>query len=250
MNNIQLFDVDGTLTYHAVDYPAAQTIYPTYGYWSLLSTQLCQNKKTFRKAVTSWEKSMLTATDPEISSFNMMALTVREHLKPEVNALVLHAYARQITANFIKHGVLQDGALEYLNRCLNKNIYCVLTTGSYLDGLTGMVAELQAQKLLVRSDYLLLNGAEIDWNTRQLLHANIGQHKVKKLWQTLQEKNLTAYTITAAFGDDPYVNDKAILELAPPGKAYVIKSQKNAHGGFAEKFVACSWADILAQHLQ
>ena len=245
MNQIQLFDVDGTLTYNAVDKPQAQTIYPTYGYWPLLSSQLCKNKNRFRKAVLRWEKTMRSETDPDASSFKMMALAVREHLRDEVDAETLRQTAREITQNFIKYDVMQLPALEYINRCLEKNIYCVLTTGSYLDGLRGMVDILQEQHLLLKSDYLFLNGAEIDWTTRELLHANIGQYKVNKLLQTLQDKKITPYTIAAAFGDDPYVNDKAILEQAPAGCAFVIKSKKNMRGGFSENFVATTWLDIL-----
>lgn len=247
MNEIQLFDVDGTLTYNAVDKPQAQTIYPTYGYWPLLSTQLCKNKKIFRKAVERWEKNMRTESDPDRSSFNMMALTVREHFRDEIDAQALRHKAQEITHHFIKHGVIQLSALEYIKCCVDKNIYCVLTTGSYLDGLRGMVDVLQEQNLLPRSNYILLNGAEIDWSIRELQHANVGQYKVNKLLQTLDEHNLQPYIVTAAFGDDPYVNDKAILEQAPIGSAYVIKSKKNSHGGFPADFIRTTWEQILAQ---
>ena len=247
MNYIQLFDVDGTLTYNAVDKPSAQTIYPTYGYWPLLSSQLCKSKNRFRKAVLRWEKTMRTETDPDASSFKMMQLAVQEHLRDEIGAELLRSTAREIPRNFIKYDILQLPALEYINRCLEKNIYCVLTTGSYLDGLRGMVDVLQEHKLLLESDYLLLNGAEIDWVKRELLHANIGQYKVDKLFQTLEANNLTPYTITAAFGDDPYINDKAILEQAPPGAAFVIKSKKNLQGGFSENFTLSTWQKIQTQ---
>jgi hypothetical protein len=245
MNYIQLFDVDGTLTYNAVDMPSAQTIYPTYGYWPLLSSQLCKNKNHFRKAVKRWEKTMRTETDPDASSFKMMALAVREHLRDDVDAEKLRQTARDITQNFIKYDILQLPALKYINRCLEKNIYCVLTTGSYLDGLRGMVDVLQDKNLLLKSDYLLLNGAEIDWSTRELTHANVGQQKVNKLFETLQDKKITPYFITAAFGDDPYVNDKAILEQAPQGAAFVIKSKKNLHGAFSVDFVSTTWQKIF-----
>ncbi|MSP53591.1 MAG: hypothetical protein EXR81_05005 [Gammaproteobacteria bacterium] len=245
MNKIQLFDVDGTLTYNAVDKPQAQTIYPTYGYWPLLSSQLCKNKNRFRKAVTRWEKSMRTETDPDASSFKIMALVVQEHLRNEIGAEQLRQTARDITRNFIKYDIVQLAALEYINRCLEKNIYCVLTTGSYLDGLRGMVDVLQEQHLLLKSDYLLLNGAEINWAARELLHANIGHYKVDKLFQTIKDKKITPYTITAAFGDDPYINDKAILEQAPTGCAFVIKSKKNVARKFSEDFVSITWEQFL-----
>jgi hypothetical protein len=245
MNYIQLFDVDGTLTYNAVDKPSAQTIYPTYGYWSLLSSQLCKNKNRFRKAVVRWEKTMRTETHPDVASFKMMALTVQEHLRDDVGVEQLRQTARDITHNFIKYDILQLAALEYINRCLAKNIYCVLTTGSYLDGLRSMVDVLQEHNLLLRSDYLLLSGAEIDWNKRELLHANVGQYKVDKLLEMIKSKRLTPYTVTAAFGDDPYVNDKAILEQAPQGSAFVIKSKKNSQGGFREDFVIITWEEFL-----
>ena len=244
---IQLFDVDGTLTYNYIDVKKPPENYDNFSFWHLLSTYFARNLTDFNRAIKAWEESMQNETDVDGSSYTMQAKTVATYLKKDTDAKKMYQYAKSITHDFIVAGAIQITALDYINRCLQKGIYCVFTTGSYLDGLRGFVAALIEANLLQASPHLLLNGSEVLWQQHKLQHANVGKFKVQKLQQTLTDKKLTPYRITAAFGDDPYVNDKAILKLAPKNRAFVIESKKNATEKFPPTYIRASWDEIIKQ---
>ena len=239
-NIIQIFDVDGTLTYNYEDLINPPKTYASFAFWNLLSTQLVSNIDTFQTALQAWELSMKKETDVDASSFNMMEETVKYYLRKDITANTIQQHAKMITQDFIDLGIIQMVAIEYLRECLNKNIYCVLTTGSYLDGLQGFVKALETANLLPKSPYLILNGAEVSWPERKLLHANVGKFKVQKLQQSLFAKQLNPYTITAVFGDDPYVNDKMILQHAPKQCAFVNKLPRGKPRGITREVLTGS----------
>ena len=193
--NLQLFDVDGTLTWSEKDEPYAtahEMNYHTFSFWSLLFTLLARDVTAFHQALRAWDESMRTASQAEKdrSSFDMMQRTLDEFLLPSVTGAVLEDTAAEITRVFLQHGVVQLEAIQYLQACLEHDIICVLTTGSYLDGLHGFVRVLIEEGHLQASPNLWLNGAEIDWSTRTLLRANVGQYKMENLIATLQKITL------------------------------------------------------------
>jgi hypothetical protein len=242
---VQLFDVDGTLTYSEKDH-VNNTKYPSFAFWPLLTFKFCNNPTALRTAIHRWEMSMKTAVDPDQSSFEMMAHTVREFLPDTLTSINFTDYAKKITYDFLAADVIRLEAINYLKECLDNGILCILTTGSYLEGLHGFVQALQAENLLPSSNNLLLNGAEIDWDRKSLRWPNIGAYKTRKIYETLQRLGIEDYQIQAAFGDDPYVNDKGILAMAEQG--FVIKCHKNAHEPFNEKFIHCTWDDFLKNY--
>ena len=245
VNTVQLFDVDGTLTYNYIDVKNPPLNYTSFSFWHLLSIYFSKDKTDFSNAVKTWELSMEHETDIDASSYAMQAKTITQYLKKDTDAEKMYQYAKSITHSFIENGIIQTLALHYINQCLQQNIYCVLTTGSYFDGLRGFVAALIEANLLHPSPYLLLNGSEVLWEQHKLLHANVGKFKVQKLQQTLMGKKLNPYQITAAFGDDPYINDNAILQLAPKDHAFVIESKKKSVGNFLPDYIRSNWNKIV-----
>lgn len=251
--HIQILDVDGTLTWSEKDYPFLEknkTGYNVFSFWPLLSSTFSVNAIEFDKAVDEWNESMKHTPDhlKDKSSFDMMERTVQEFLYPYVQAADMVKKAEEITKNFLRHNVVQLNAVAYLNECLRKGVICVLTTGSYLDGLRGFVNELINQGYLENSPHLLLNGAEVDWQNRKLIRANVGQYKTDNFIETLRANNIQHYRVQAAFGDDPYINDKAILELGLPNGAFVIKAKRNEHGSFDPLYHHCSWDEFLYKY--
>lgn len=252
MQEVQLFDVDGTLTFNKSDAAENLPHYDTHAYWPLLTKRCCHNPVTLQKAIDEWEASMTKTPDhlKDQSSFTMMDKTLRTHLRANVNAMTLQQEAKKITADFHKAGVLQIDAIMYLDQCLQKNITCALTTGSYLDGLIGMVQYLLENKLIHSKKAMLLNGAVVDWETRTLTRANVGHYKTENLMTTLDEKAIKTPWFSRAFGDDPLINDSGILALPytciPPGQSFVIKAQRNIDLVFDERYQHKNWADITA----
>jgi hydroxymethylpyrimidine pyrophosphatase-like HAD family hydrolase len=249
-NKVLLFDVDGTLTFSEKDKPISQLDYETFAFWPLLSSLFAKSPEDFRGAIKEWEIEMalIPAEERDSASFNMMERTIQHFLKKRITAEHIQKKAKEITFDFLNHGLIQTNALNYINACLRENIICVLTTGSYLDGLQGFVETLIQTRCLKYSPYLLLNGAVVDWKTKKLIKANVGAYKIENLKQTLEDMHITDYEIMATFGDDPYVNDKALLEMAPKNRAFVIKADKNKQGGFHPDFNHCSWDEFLNDH--
>jgi hypothetical protein len=244
MKQVQIFDVDGTLTYNKIDW-LGSTSFESFSFWPLISNELCYEKKALQLAVRKWKANMKIEHDADQSSFEMMQRTVETHFHNSVTGEDLVRCAQAITQQFIEQKIIQMNAIDYIRTCLENDIICVLTTGSYLDGLQGFVEVLIKEGYLPKSKNLYINGAEFDWERKVLMHANIGSHKVTKLKSTLHGID---YKITAAFGDDPYVNDKGILELALEHKApaIVIKSKKNKQNDFNSDFQRYSWAEYLS----
>jgi hypothetical protein len=250
---IQLFDVDGTLTKNEKDLPFHTVVYKTFAFWPLLSSLISTYPIAFEEAARLWNESMKQTPDrqKDQSSRDMMERTIQEFFPPYISAEYITKKAEEITQNFLIHDIVHIDAINYINECLTKGIICVLTTGSYLDGLQGLVNVLIAKGHLNASPNLLLNGVEIDWENKKLIRANVGAYKIENLYATLKEKNITDYVIQAAFGDDPYINDKGILEIVKsPHTAFVIKCKKNEHGGFHPSFIHCSWQEFIVQHKQ
>jgi len=238
----------GTLTHNYADVAQPPANYSTFAFWSLLSTHFVNNANIFKNALQAWELSMQDEADVDTSSFNMMEKTIKHYLRANITADMISGKAKEITQDFIHLDIIQMTAIDYLSECLDKGIYCVLTTGSYLDGLYGFVAALKEANKLPASPFLLLNGAEVSWKERKLLQANVGKFKAQKLTQTLHKKNLIPYTIAAAFGDDPYVNDNIILKQARKNCAFVIKSKKNIAGDFPTEYIHLDWNEFVREH--
>lgn len=252
MQEVQVFDVDGTLTFNKQDAPDCLPAYETYAYWTLLSKRFCSDHAALQQTVEAWDRAMQTTPDTEkdASSFSMMDKTVRELLSADANAEKMQAIAERITDEFLVRGAIQIDAIKYLNSCLQRNIICVLTTGSYLDGLRGFVAYLVKAGHLTHSNNLLLNGAVVDWKAKRLLLANVGHFKTQNLKNTLTEHGINQPWFSRAFGDDPMINDRGILALPyqqeKHGESFVIKAVCNLDEQFDPRYQRISWAEIIA----
>lgn len=246
MKNIQIFDVDGTLTHHEKDFMVKQKVnFDTFAFWPLISSHFCKDQKRLKIAIEEWEKKLAGEQDPDKSSWQFLSLVIKKHLNNNISSEQIINYAESITNTFIEQEIIHLEAIKYLNTCLESGTICVLTTGSYLDGLKGFILSLLQHKLIVSSENLVLHGAEVNWREKIVTHANVGQYKVNKLKHFLTSIN-TPYKIRAVFGDDPIVNDKQLFNLVPNNNAFVIKCHKNSQ--LTLPYIHCLWYEYLRDH--
>lgn len=249
MKKIQIFDVDGTLTFHEKDRKEflQNTFLPTFSYWALITFNFCTNKKHLKDKINAWETSMIDESDPDLSSLKCLQEIIYHDLQEDLNKNQVKQYAKEITQELIKIGGIRYLAINYINTCLSNNVICVLTTGSYLDGLYGFIESLQQNNLLITSNNLVLHGAEINWNEKKVIHANVGQYKVKNLTHYLNQLT-TSYEIQAVFGDDPNINDKGLFDLITHNQSFVIRSHKNLINNESFPYIHCDWQEFITKH--
>ncbi len=245
---IQIFDIDGTLTHAHGDIPD-KTGLETYAFWPLLSKYFTQDVNQLNKMIHAWEESMKTELDPTGSSHKMMQVSL-DTFRGGVTADTMRSYAKELTLKFIRCGVIRKEAVAYLERQAKQGITCVLSTGSYLDGALGFVDALVEAGLISKETQrsLHISGAIVDWEDYTLIHANVRERKLlgigMAMGKTLEE---VQPHVTAAFGDDPWINDKNILEIAPKGKGYVITTSKNKNKELPSGYSLTTWDSIISR---
>jgi hypothetical protein len=243
---IEIYDIDGTLTYGFGDIPNL-TQFATYAFWPLLTEKFTKDVDGFRKRVREWEESMVTESDPALSSHTMMQEGINT-FQENVTHQEIRAFAKEVTLQFIHYGVIREEAIAYLSKKVNLGIVCILSTGSYQDGALGFVDALVETGLITQEagGALRVSGAIVDWKKRELLHANVRERKIKGIEMLLGDKieNIRP-NIAAVYADDPWINDHGILEIAPPEKAFVIQTEKNKNQILPGHYVFSTWRSII-----
>lgn len=241
---LRIFDVDGTLTYVFGEI-ADKTGFHSYAFWDLLTYTFVISPEEVREEIKAWNESMKTEADPTRSSHEMMQKVILK-FKSEITGPDLRLRAKEITFAFVAAGVIRDSALKFLNYCLERGDICVLSTGSYLDGLHGFVDAL-VEGGLIKSGHLAnlrFSGAEINWDSRVLLHANVRERKLVGLRRCLKlEDTETLPAISGVYCDDPLINDKGIYEAVEDGCRFVIRTIKNRG---IEGWRLWDWESILS----
>jgi hypothetical protein len=247
---IEIFDIDGTLT-HAHGDIADQTGCRTYAFWPLITEHFTKDIESLRKSIDTWEESMKEEKDPTGSSHRMMQLGV-ESFHEGVTPDKVRQFAKETTQHFIKCGVVRKDAIAFLKKKIEDGVICILSTGSYQDGALGFVDALAENGLLELTseskELLHISGAIVDWDNKKLLHANVRERKLVGI-EIVMKQSITALQpyIKAAYGDDPWINDKDILDIAPRERSFVIGTNKNKEKTLPPGYVLNTWPRIIEQ---
>ncbi len=245
---IKIFDIDGTLT-HAYGDIADKTGYETYAFWPLITAHFTKDKDVLNKMIADWEESMNTEKDPTGSSHDMMQKGINT-FRSDANGAAVRAFAKGVTLKFIEQGVIRKEAIAYLEKQAKQGVICILSTGSYQDGALGFVDALVEKGLISKETQkaLYVSGAVVDWDSFTLLHANVRERKLLGIEAVTGRKiSELQQHIKAVYGDDPWINDKDILEIAPPGVAYVITTCKNNNKELPSGYSLTTWNNIIKQ---
>jgi hypothetical protein len=162
------------------------------------------------------------------------------------NASEVRKRAAAITKLFSQSGIIIFDAIKYLNYRLNQGITCIISTASYEDGARGFVDGLVDSDLLLQklAEKIVFSGTRIDWDKLQVTHMNVDNNKLLGLTlATGCAIGKIKPQIKAVFGDDPKINDRALLDGLCE-HAFVIKNAKNKAFNLPVGCVFADWKDI------
>ena len=182
--NIDIFDIDGTIT-HSKDLWVESSLFSSKNKEKLIS--LIESLKKDKSIYNSKKIMKETIKDIDYSLFKSFNYDFNSIIRKEAIATMKNSIADKIilsTTNYEEVGILFKNFLEKKYNILN----------------------------------LEVQGTQIDWEKREINYFNIAYNKSKRI----KEKYPLANFINA-YGDDPYVNDKGILELAE--NSFVIKKE-------------------------
>lgn len=243
---IDIWDIDGTLTLAHGDMKDTSGFH-TYAFWPLITERFTKDLAELRKMIATWDESMKTEKDPTQSSHDMLQRGI-ETFRDSISHLEIYHFAKETTLKFIQHGIVRKEAITYLEDRINQGITCILSTGSYQDGATGFADALVESGFLSLKarNQLLISGAVIDWKNKKVLHANIRDRKLIGLEKVLGMKlqDIKPH-IQAVYADDPWINDRDILSIAPRDAAYVIATSKNRDKELPEGYALTTWPAII-----
>ena len=250
VSQVEIFDLDGTLTEEFSPHIGDKTGYGlnTYSLWNLITRELVANKGEFDAAAAAWKKHVTTTPDIDkiLSSKEMTETGIRMFRTEHKSAIAVQNKAAEITEMYSKSGVVIKPAIEYLEYRLKEGVLCVISTASYEDGAVGFVQGLVQCKLLPEdlAGKIVVSGTQVDWGKLCVTHMNVDDNKLHGLEQALQipMANIRS-NIVAVFGDDPMINDRALLALAK--HSFVIKSDKNKDAVLPSNCVFANWEEIF-----
>jgi len=248
---IEIFDLDGTLTKEFSPEIGDKTGFGlnTYSLWNLITRELVRNKEEFDKAAGNWKKYVIATKniDKITASKDMTEIGIRMLGQKNQHALAIQNKAVEITENFFNNGIIITAAIDYLKYRLAEGVICIISTASYEEGAYGFIQSLVRCNLLDQelADKIVVSGTQTDWQKLSVTHMNVDTNKLRGLEQALQMgiENIRPHII-AVFGDDPGINDRALLEL---GKySFAIKNAKNQNAALPHNCVFSNWLDIFA----
>jgi hypothetical protein len=104
--------------------------------------------------------------------------------------------------------------------------------------LKGWISQTELKKIFV-------SGSRIDWNSRAIIHFNMGSNKVTGVADALGiSGDALKARIHCVFGDDPLGNDRELLEIAP--YPYVIKNEKHRNLNLPDRIRLVTWSEVEA----
>ncbi len=247
---VEIFDLDGTLTEDFSTVAGDKTGFglKTYSLWNLITRELATNKEEFDTTASEW-KQYVTKTpniDKISSSKDMTEIGASFFPIKNRDSQMIREKAQEITGLFYTKGIINLDAIAYLKDRLEQKICCVISTASYKDGAIGFVNALVKCKLLPKklSQKILISGTELNWENLTVTHMNVDQNKIVDLERLLKKYyQNNKHEIQAVFGDDPEINDRALLAT---GKySFVIKTEKNSMAALPDNCVFADWTTIL-----
>lgn len=247
---IEIFDLDGTLTeeYSHEIGDKTKSGLTTYSFWNLITRNLVANKNEFDEEAAAW-KRMVTTTDgidKVQSSKEMTEVGIKFFQDKYKNADAIRNQAAEVTKLFFHGGIIAFDAIKYLNYRLKQGVVCIISTASYEDGARGFVDGLVDCDLLPQelAEKIVFSGTRIDWDKMQVSHMNVDNNKLLGLTLTTGYAIKTIKPqIKAVFGDDPKINDRALLDGLCK-HSFVIKTAKNKDFDLPAGCVFVDWKDI------
>jgi hypothetical protein len=149
----------------------------------------------------------------------------------------------------VAKGAVRKDAVDYLESRIRAGVTCVISTGIYIEGAAGFVNGLVNAGWLSEASAtkIILSGNHTDWETAKVLHMNVDRGKIAGLERAFGQPLAEFQAeITAVFGDDPAINDRAILELGQT--AFCIPTSKNVHLDLPANCRRATWQEIRVHH--
>ena len=145
----------------------------------------------------------------------------------------------------LKHSAVRTAGIAHLRHSLEAGHICILSTGSYLDGAYGFIDAVCEEGLIPKelTDRLVITGAQIDWPSLKVIHANIANNKIKSIQSALESRGLrlNEEEVDSIAVDDPLGNDSGLC-LINPKAVRVIKTPQNQ----STACVLYNWDEIEA----
>lgn len=248
---IEIFDLDGTLTeeFSAAVGDKTNSGLNTYSFWNLITRDLVTNKIEFDEKATAWKKMVTTAEhiDRVESSREMTEIGIRSFCENYRNALSVRKKAAEITKLLLKYNIVIPEAIEYLKHRLEQNVICIISTASYEDGALGFIDGLIECGLLPKdlASKIIVSGTQIDWIQLKVTHMNVDKNKLLGLENIFKcSIDKLKPRVQAVFGDDPAINDKALLD-GVCDHSFVIKTTKNANMHLPACCIFSNWQELI-----
>jgi hypothetical protein len=249
---IEIFDLDGTLTEEFSSEIGDQTKsgLTTYSFWNLITRDLVIDKDEFDSKAASWKKMVTTTADIDKvqSSKKMTEVGIELFQSKYQNADAVRSKATEITKLFCQSGAIIFDAIKYLSYRLSQGVTCIISTASYEDGARGFVDGLVACKLLTKelANRIVFSGTRVDWEKLQVTHMNVDKNKLLGLtFATGKSLDEIRPQIKTVFGDDPEINDRALLNGLCK-RSFVISTVKNKNCDLPNGCVRTDWKEIYS----
>jgi len=253
--NIEIFDLDGTLTEEFSPEIGDETNlgFKTYSLWNLVTRALAKNCNEFDDVAVAWRKMITTTPNVDrIASSRKMTELGLSMLHPEhKNARAIQQKTMEFTHLFVSKGIVNTKAIAYVRHRLSQNTICVISTANYEDSVTGFIRGLCETNLLPYNlaNKIICSGTTIDWHSSNcnVIHMNTDTNKIHGLEISLKQPiSLIKPKIKAVFADDPQVNDRALLD-GLCNHSFVIKNHKNKNMTLPKNCVFATWDEICAK---
>jgi hypothetical protein len=233
-DHFDVYDIDGTLTI------------PGHDLWYMCTRRLSADEDLFDRYVAEWKSEIQSGMDPFERSLTMMKRGLAL-LKNGVSSELIADEVQRITSNLLDEGLVWREAINFLTGRIRSRVGAVFSTTNYHEGAVGFLRALYLKGWIRQTELeqILVSGSRIDWNSKIVVHFNMGSNKVIGLVDTLgiSEEAFKA-KIGFVFADDPLGSDRELLEIAP--YPYIIKNEKHRCLDLPDRLRLVTWSEIEA----
>ena len=232
--HFDVYDIDGTLTI------------PGHDLWYLCTSALSANKELFDRYVAEWKAEIQSGMDPFECSLAMMKRGLNL-LQSGLSSELVTSEVERIASDLIDDGSVWREAIDFLKARINSGVPAVFSTTNYREGAVGFLHALLVKGWIREKELksIFVSGSRIDWDSRIVIHFNMGRNKVIGLVDDLgiSEEALKAQ-LGFVFGDDPLGSDRNLLEIA--AYPHVIKNEKHQHLDLPDRVWLVTWSEVKA----
>jgi hypothetical protein len=172
----------------------------------MFSSQYVLDKNNFQKNINVYKQDK--EKDPFNSSKKMMSQTIKD--LPDN----IHQYMNSFIKNLDLDLILRNDAINSLIDNSKKG-KIIFSTTNYEDLAILFINQIIKEYNI--ENITKISGSTINWKEKEILHFNCGPLKLNCL------KNIDI--IEKSYGDDPYYNDRDLINCAKKG--YIITNKKN-----------------------